>query len=77
VRGTTGPEKVIWAKVHVSLNNYDQEGAEKLFSRLPKAGFSKGKGMNENNRMLKKAVQQGPRERSPRNVLLYVRRLSD
>jgi len=29
------------------------------------------------NRMLKKAIQQGPRERSPRNVLLYVRRLSD
>jgi len=34
-------------------------------------------GAKENNRMLKKVVQQGPRERSPRNVLLYVRRLSD
>jgi hypothetical protein len=30
-----------------------------------------------NNKMLKKAIQQGPRERSPRNVLQYVRRLSD
>jgi len=31
----------------------------------------------KNNRMLKKVIQQGPRERSPRNVHQYVRRLSD
>jgi len=33
--------------------------------------------IKEKQQDAQKAVQQGPRERSPRNVLLYVRRLSD
>jgi hypothetical protein len=31
----------------------------------------------QENRLLKKVIQQGPRERSPRSVLEYVRRLRD
>jgi hypothetical protein len=52
-----------------------EQASEKLFLRPPQIGFDTTR--VHHNRMLKKAVQQGPRERSPRSVLQYVRRLRD
>jgi len=53
------------------------QAAEKLSCALFASISERHIGKRKNNRMLKKAVQQGPRERSPGAYSKYARRLSD